>query len=182
MQLAGSTTRQAESSELSSELLSEKKQRNVVYARAVRILAGREHSTQELTRKLVTKGFPESTVGDVIQALQEQGLQSDLRFVEAFVRSRINKGYGPIRIRRDLYQRGVEDDLIEAELTCSAERWIDLAHSVLNKRFADTYPDARPDARPDSRPKDRDVWNTQARFLARRGFPADLIYRVLGQL
>ena len=86
------------------------------------------------------------------------------------MRSRIGRGYGPIRIRQDLYQRGIDDDLIDSELTCSTERWLELAQTVREKRFSPTEPG------------DRNVWNAQARFLARRGFPADLIYRVLGQL
>ena len=134
------------------------------------MLAGREHSARELSRKLVAKGHSQDTAAQVLSSLQEQGLQSDQRFVEVFVRSRVGKGYGPIRIRQDLYQRGIDDELIDAELTCSADRWVELARAVREKRFSQTEPG------------DRDVWNTQARFLARRGFPADLIYRVLGQL
>jgi regulatory protein len=141
-----------------------------VTARALRMLARREHSAHELCRKLVAKGHAQSAAQEVMSELRAQGLQSDERFTEMYVRSRVSKGNGPIRIRQDLYQRGLDDELIDAELTCSAERWIDLARSVRCKRFSE------------AEPSDRDGWNTQARFLARRGFPADIIYRVLGQI
>ena len=145
-------------------------ERAAVLARALRMLAGREHSAPELRRKLIAKGHCVETIEEVLANLKEQGLQSDQRFAEVYVRSRVRKGYGPIRIRQDLYQRGLDDELIDSELTCSAQRWIELARSVRAKRFSD------------QQPSDRAAWNTQARFLARRGFPADLIYRVLGQL
>jgi regulatory protein len=134
------------------------------------MLAGREHSAHELSRKLIAKGHSQRSVEAVLTKLQELDLQSDQRFAEMYVRSRVNKGYGPIKIRQDLYQRGLDDELIDAELTFPAERWVDLARSIRGKRFSEAQPDGR------------DAWNTQARFLARRGFPADLIYRVLGQL
>ena len=151
-----------------------KGENDAVRVRALRLLAGREHSAKELRRKLLAKGHAqpdiEQVIEQVIGELQERGLQSDRRFTEMYVRSRVGRGYGPIRIRRDLYQRGLDDELIDAELTCPAEQWVELAISVRGKRFAG------------EQPIDRDAWNTQARFLARRGFPADLIYRVLGQL
>lgn len=141
-----------------------------VYVRAIRLLARREHSAQELSRKLIAKGHSQPGVKAVLAKLQNLDLQSDQRFCEMYVRNRVNKGYGPIRIRQDLYQRGLDDELIDAELTFPAERWVELARSIRGKRFSDAQPIGR------------DAWNTQARFLARRGFPADLIYRVLGQL
>jgi len=141
-----------------------------IRARAVRLLAAREHSRFELARKLAAKGYGKQAIEEVLDELRDQGYQSDQRFTEEYVRSRVGRGYGPIRIRQDLQQRGLDDELIDAELTCPAGRWIELANAVLGKRFAREIP------------VDRDAWNTQARFLARRGFPADLIYRVLGQM
>ena len=148
----------------------EKDEQRAVYVRAIRLLAGREHSAHELSRKLIAKGHSQPGVEAVLTQLQKLDLQSDQRFAEMYVRSRVNKGYGPIKIRQDLYQRGLDDELIDAELTFPADRWVNLARSIRGKRFSDPQPE------------DRDAWNTQARFLARRGFPADLIYRVLGQL
>ncbi len=139
-------------------------------ARGLKLLAAREHSAAELRRKLRAKGFAESLAEEVVGALQEQGLQSDQRFAEIFVRSRLSRGYGPVRIRRDLYQRGIGDELIDEELTFPAERWVELAAAVRAKRF------------PENEPTEHAVWNVQARFLSRKGFPADIIYRVLGQV
>lgn len=149
---------------------SEDEQFEPAFARGLKLLAIREHSAGELRRKLRVKGFSESLTEEVVAALQEQGLQSDHRFAEVFVRSRVSKGYGPVRIRRDLYQRGISDDVIDEELTFPSERWVELAAAVRAKRF------------PDNEPTEHAIWNLQARFLSRKGFPADIIYRVLGQV
>ncbi|MCZ6640224.1 MAG: regulatory protein RecX [Gammaproteobacteria bacterium] len=137
--------------------------------RALGLLARREHSVQELLRKLRSKGGAESVCLAVVEELTRLDLQSDGRFTEAYTHSRVGKGFGPMRIRQDLRQRGIKDGLIEDHLTRDAEYWMKIAEQARHKRFKGIVPDTR------------DVWNAQARFLAQRGFPSDLIYRVLGE-
>jgi regulatory protein len=134
---------------------------------AVRSLSQREHGRRELERKLVRKGHPAGLVGRVLDELSEAGLQSDSRFVEVFVRSRLQKGYGPLKIRQELAVRGIAETDAEPGLTELGEFWIELAERALDRKFG-------------APPEGRDDWNVQARFLARRGFPSDLIYRILG--
>ena len=134
---------------------------------AVRSLARREHSRVELEQKLRRKGFDRLLVERVLDYVREHDLQSDSRFVETYVRSRRDRGYGPVRSRQELGQRGIGENDLEEPLTESAEFWMDIARRVLEKKFHGA-------------PESRDEWNTQARFLARRGFPSDLIYRLLG--
>jgi regulatory protein len=140
------------------------------YERAVRYLAAREHSERELLSKLRAREVDGDLARRVLLDLQSRNLQSDERFAESFVRSRVNRGQGPIRIRQELVRRGIGDDLLEEVLTRSGEFWIGIAAEAREKRFGDALPEERGD------------WNRQARFLAARGFPADLIYRVLGNL
>ena len=137
---------------------------------AVRSLSQREHSRRELERKLIRKGHPSGLVGRVLDELAESGLQSDQRFVEVFVHSRMQKGYGPLKIRQELAARGVNERDAEPGLTESGEFWMDQAERVLHRKF-----NGRTGVR-----DGRDDWNVRARFLSRRGFPSDLIYRVLG--
>ena len=80
-----------------------------VRAQAVRLLARREHSQVELARKLEAKGHDSDVAKQVVTELACQGLQSDRRFVEAFVRSRLGRGQGERKIRADLYARGIDD-------------------------------------------------------------------------
>ncbi len=139
--------------------------------RALGILARREHSEVELATKLRRKGHAHEQVQRVLGHLKTENLQSNERFAEAYVHSRIGRGYGPMHIRNELGKRGISEVLVEQTLTRSAEFWIDIARHALQKRFNRV---------PKQEAATRDHWNKQARFLARRGFPADLIYRVLG--
>lgn len=84
--------------------------------RAVRILAMRDHSEQELRRKLAApvmgKNGPEdidATPEDydkVIAWCIESRYLDDDRFVQQFISSRSRKGYGPARVRQELNQKG----------------------------------------------------------------------------
>lgn len=150
------------------ELGEEDRQYRLAFDRALRLLGQREHSVRELTSKLTGKGIDAATAGLVVDDLRGRGLQSDERFAEAFVHSRVGRGHGPIRIRQELGQRGIGDELADELLTRSGDDWLELAEHTRGRKFGDAAP------------ADRDDWNRQARYLARRGFPSDLIYRVLG--
>jgi len=134
---------------------------------AVRCLGLREHGRRELERKLRRKGHAAELIDRVFDYLVEHDLQSDQRFVESFIRSRIRKGHGPVKIRQELGSRGLTERDLEAYLTEPAEYWLEIAADVRERKFGEV-------------PADRDAWAVQARFLARRGFPSDIIYRVLG--
>jgi regulatory protein len=84
-----------------------------LYGRAVGLLARREHSAYELTQKLANSDAPLDEVAQVIEQLQQAGLQSDLRFAENYVRYRSQRGNGPLRIKQELNERGVASDISE---------------------------------------------------------------------
>ncbi len=134
---------------------------------AMRALANREHSRGELVQKLARKGIDRDLACAVVAELADDGLQSEGRFVESFVRSRIERGYGPILIRQELRQREVGDDHIDEHLTHDHAFWTARASRAVEKRFK-------------ALPETRDEWGRQARYLSRRGFPAELIYASLG--
>ena len=79
--------------------------------KAMDYLARREHSAVELRKKLESFGFDASTAADAIAQLTRDGLQSERRFVDAFLQSRIHQGKGPTKIRADLREREVADPL-----------------------------------------------------------------------
>ena len=135
---------------------------------AVRLLARRDHSTDELRRKLKRRGHTEAAIEAVVTTLSDAAYLSDSRFADSFVRVRSERGQGPLRIRAQLRERGVEDAVADELLTETADFWIERARSARRKRFGEAPPATRDD------------WNRQARFLAHRGYPSDLIYRVLG--
>lgn len=131
--------------------------------KAMDYLARREHGRAELAAKLEAAGFDATVAETAIAKLIDDGLQSDARYVEAFVRSRIDQGKGPMRIRADLRTRGIDDRLVEGGLSDSGEDWTALARQVRSKKFGTDRPLAFSD-------KAR-----QMRFLESRGFEGDQI-------
>ena len=126
-------------------------------------LARREHGRAELLAKLEKAGFDPDISENAVAQLVDDGLQSDMRFVEAFVRSRIGQGKGPIRIRAELREHGVTGSLIDGGLENAAQDWYALALDVRLKKFGT------------GKPRDFKEKARQMRFLQSRGFDTDQI-------
>ncbi|TLX53033.1 recombination regulator RecX [Stutzerimonas nosocomialis] len=134
---------------------------------AMDLLARREHGRVELLRKLRQRGAPAELVEAALDRLVEEGLLSETRYLESYVRSRANAGYGPLRIREELSQRGLPRTDIERALRESGFDWGQQLRELWQRKFAGEPPrDARERAK-------------QGRFLSYRGYPLDLIGRVL---
>jgi regulatory protein len=125
---------------------------------AMRLLTRREHSCQEIKQKLQHKGFAAELVDKITDQLQQEGLLSDARFAENYLRSRCNKGYGPRRIQQELKQRGTSDEIISATVIEDDPEWFELARKVREKRFGKALPGSVPERM------------KQQRFLQYRGF------------
>ena len=65
-----------------------------------------------------------------MDALVRQGLASDERFADAYARKRAEAGYGPVRIRAELRQRGIEGGLVRDVLAAYESTWVDLARAA----------------------------------------------------
>jgi len=105
--------------------------------RAMDLLARREHSRFELARKLRDR-FPDADpefVEDVLARLAEENLQSDRRFAEEYVRMRMRRGFGWLRIRVDLKARGVADSIV-SDFARPDEEWLELAESLVDLRLS----------------------------------------------
>ncbi len=137
---------------------------------AVRLLAAREHSRQELLGKLAGRGFAHEKIEPVLETLTRRGLQSDARFAESYIEGRVRKGNGPLRIRAELRERGIDESLIAASLERYAEQWREEMRRVHDRKYG-----AEP-------PRDRKELARRARFLEYRGFPGELIGELLFHL
>lgn len=125
---------------------------------AANMLARREHSVFELTRKLQQRDFPADVIDKVIATLIADRLLSNERYAESYVRMRSNRGYGPVRIRMEMQERGVEEALIETYLDGAEIDWFGVAREVRVRKFGEGLPEAF-----EQRAK-------QMRFLQYRGF------------
>ncbi|RVU84899.1 regulatory protein RecX [Leucothrix sargassi] len=134
---------------------------------AIDYLSRREHSRLELKRKLQLKPFSESVdLEALLDELLEANYQSDDRYAESFVRSRILKGQGENKIRQQLLQRGVSSRLADQAIQDADVNWWDLAETQRAKRFGEALP------------KTRDDQAKQSRFLLSRGFPPYLVREI----
>jgi regulatory protein len=130
---------------------------------AVRLLARREHGTEELKRKLAAKGHDADSISRVVEKLGAKRLVSDDRFVASFVHHHAKRGQGPIRIRAELRQQGITDEAIDRTLASAEVDWEQLARDVRQRKFGS------------GRPRSMAERAKQSRFLQYRGFTADQI-------
>ncbi len=136
---------------------------------AMRALARREYATSELIRKLEGKDFDTEVIAETLHTLQQENRQSDERFAETFVRSKINRGIGRFRIQKELEQRDVLPSLIRSAFDEAECDWFALALSTWKRKYPDTSDlDIREKAR-------------RFRFMSSRGFDHDQIHYALEQ-
>ncbi len=128
--------------------------------RALAWLARREYSTSELRERLIRTGCPEPEITPLLEALCNEGAQSDERFTEEFVRIHLARGEGPLRIARALEARGIGRDLAARHLDRPGGEWVRAAEAARRARFGGDLPE------------DPGAQGIQARFLLRRGFPS----------
>src|SRR5690606_12886983 len=122
-----------------------RQRRGSALGRAIALLSRREHSRRELERKLIQRGFGADEVAAALDRLQSAGLQDDARFAEALGRSRAEAGRGPLRLRAELAQHGLDDDLAGrvVEQAAGDEGWQDKALALVRKRFGETVADPK---------------------------------------
>jgi regulatory protein len=82
---------------------------------------------------------------------------------EVYVAERVRKGFGPVRIRHELRQRGLSDGLIALHLEKSKQEWLEAMAVAHDKKYGPT------------RAAEATERARRARFLEYRGFPADLV-------
>ena len=138
-----------------------------VRAKALALLARREHSAQELKAKLLDRGYDSTAVEAVLSSLAAQKLLSDARFVQEFVAARVRRGSGPLKIREELRGRGVSGELVDEALAGLQAGWSTGAEAARQKRFGAALP------------KDMQERARQARFLQQRGYTMQDIRKAL---
>lgn len=140
--------------------------RGALKARAIALLARREHARLELKRKLVRRGADADEVESVLDELEQGQWLSDERYAQACLRHKAPR-QGSRRIVEDLRQNGVSEDILATVRDALAATEADRAQAVWQRKFGNLPDDARDYAR-------------QYRFLASRGFSAEIIRGVLG--
>ncbi|QQS55972.1 MAG: regulatory protein RecX [Candidatus Competibacteraceae bacterium] len=139
-----------------------------VRAKALELLARREHSRLELRQKLIQRGFPADCIEPALDQLVEERWLDEARFAELYARGRADKGYGPLRIGRELRERGVPRELVDTVLAELEGDWLPKLRELHRKRFKALLPaDAAGRMR-------------QTRVLRQHGFTLDQIKLLFG--
>ena len=84
--------------------------------RALRIIGARAMSVKELTDRLKEKGESPENAEDAAQWLLDMRLLDDAQYAAMCVRHYAAKGYGPGKIRNELYRRGIARELWDEAL------------------------------------------------------------------
>lgn len=133
--------------------------------RALKYLAAREHSRVELVRKLAPHAEALEEVEKVLDELEARGFLSAERFAESVVHRRAAR-YGMARLKAELSQHQLPDDVTRAVTQSLKETELERAHALWAKRFGEVAQTPAELAR-------------QMRFLAGRGFSGDVIRKVV---
>ena len=133
--------------------------------RALRLLSQREHSRQELERKL--RAFEEvpGELDAALDFLQSKDFINDQRVVESVVNRRASK-LGAARIKQELQSKGIEGQAIQEAMQGMRASELERAREVWRKKFGQPATDASERAK-------------QMRFLLTRGFASQAVRRVV---
>lgn len=134
-------------------------------ARALRYLAGREHSRQELARKLAPHAQEGDDVDAVLDWLQAQKFLSEERFAESLVHRRAAR-FGSARILSELQSHGLDESTVASLRADLLQGENERAWEVWSRKFGRPAEDAAAAAK-------------QMRFLQQRGFTHAAIQSVL---
>jgi len=140
--------------------------------RAYKFLSYRPRSEAEVRAKLSQLGFPHKIIETALEKLRSLSLLDDESFARGWARARAEgRGYGPLRIERELRQKGLARSVIQEVVreTFGRNEGKEKARGLLERRF---------------RGKDlgdRKILNRAIAFLQRRGYRSSVIAEVLGE-
>jgi regulatory protein len=132
-------------------------------ARALRLLARREHSRRELARKLSLHAETLDALELLLGDLEKRKQLSDERFASERARV-LSRKYGAARIRQDLKAKGVPEELVSRFSSFSDE--LQKARAILERKYR------TPAATREEKAK-------RMRFLQSRGFSSEIIFALL---
>jgi regulatory protein len=133
--------------------------------RALQLLAQREHSRLELQRKLAAHVQEGDDLDAILDALEKRGFIDEGRVVESVLHSKAGR-YGSARLVQELRGKGLDEETVRAAGEQLRATELQRAHALWRQRFG------APPATPQEHLR-------QMRFLASRGFSADIASKVV---
>ena len=143
-----------------------KQQAPSLMGRALRYLSRREHSRQELRKKLLPYAESDIELDELMTKLEAQSWLSDERFAESLVR-RKSERYGSLKIVEELKQQGIEGDSLfeikeRLKVSDAMRAW-----ELWQRKF---------DSMITKDPKEK---AKQMRYLVSKGFPLSVVIKII---
>ena len=124
------------------------------------LLARRDYAIAEAAAKLIDRGAPPAVAAAAVADFAARGYLNDSRYAEKYLSYAARTGHGPVRIARDLRERGVCNEAIALALDHGPD-WRALCEALRQRRFGPQAPLSWAEK------------GRQARFLQYRGFSSD---------
>ena len=146
---------------------------NKARAYAYLLLKFRPRSSKEISQRLKRKKFDPKTVKEVALFLEEKGFINDAEFTRVWLESRLKRGFGFKRIRRELGLKGIDKEILDTQIEKAKQQYCEkdtigrLAEEKW-RRLSGIQP---------QKAKQRLFG-----YLVRRGFSADLIIETISDL
>ncbi|PRY18489.1 regulatory protein RecX [Kineococcus rhizosphaerae] len=142
--------------------------REVARSIALRQLTMAPRTRAQLAEKMADRDVPDDVAVEVLDRFEEVGLVDDQAFAEGWVRSR-STGRGRRALAQELRRKGVDDETAAQALEAvDHDTQIDAARDLVRRKLRST-------AGLDRAVRERRLFG----MLARRGFPTDVVLRVV---
>lgn len=142
---------------------------NKLRATALAWMGRQEYYEHKFRQKLKQNEATDEQIELIVEEFCQNNWLSEQRYCDYFVRSRINKGQGKMRIRADARQKRLDEDCLNQSLGENEVDWFELACATYDKRFGD---------KPIADMKDK---AKRLRFMQYRGFSMDEVNHAMAQ-
>jgi len=137
---------------------------------AFRLLKYRDRSEKEIIERLKKKKISSQIIKRILEELKSLSLLDDKKFSQSWIRKRLREGYGFLRIKKELKEKGIREDLVKELINnFKKEKNIPSQIEELIKKRARRY-------------KDESIFNTKRKllsYLVRRGFSYEEVIQAL---
>lgn len=139
---------------------------------ALNLLSYRQRSEKEIYDSLKRKGYEDQFIYTAIEYCKENKYIDDLTFARSFINDKVNLNkLGPNRIKYELVNKGISQDIIDKTLRISSKDEYDTAIILARKKF-NTYKGQEQNA----------IYRKLGGYLQRKGYSFDIISKILSEL
>lgn len=136
---------------------------------SLKLLKKSNKSKKYIIDRLRSKGFEEFVINEIIEFLAKYNLIDDIKFTKDFIINSLEKKNGSNKIRFNLEQRGIKEEIINEYLEkyITKEKEVSNAIELIIKRYKNF--------------KDYD-YDKEGRYLLNKGYSYEIIIEVLEKI